>query len=437
MSFSSKQYKILGVGLMRHDVKPKQPKQLTVRLSSDEAAILESALKSKNISANKLIAELLTGWAGTAEHPGQDETLLSSLVTAVTEALRRDPTWAKQAINAASLGVPRESVYYARVGHFQVEKEALAEKFLPWLVERVNHHLRSGGTVGLLIESGTTLKALLDELGPKLKEIDLTAWSGRVEIITNNFPGAESYEAYGRDPQNKIKLNGRETQISDEVPCHLVPGRVLGEYEAVVGSEAEEYVRHKKWKSVGAEGSVRNQTANSKEVLIGVTTGNWVMLQGSSLRPIPLARGWGHRRFKEAVIGICDEVFLISPLCKIFQRGLDEFNRDFIDAAPGEEMTKGRYEEVALPSSARLVTTYRGMRTSIVYNHSKTVRRGLGAENDKEEDYGALTQKPIEEVPHLFYKFDRNSEDPEETQKEKEFPHERTRKEPFLTRYFL
>jgi hypothetical protein len=397
------------------------PKQLTVRLSEEEAEALGEAIHARGVtSINRLTADLLSEWANTGKGLEGDtrRSLAEGLVAAVTETLRRDVTWAKHAINAASLSIPRESVYYARIGHFHAEKKALAESFVPWLLERINYHIELGKKVILLVESGTTLKALFDELGPRLSKIKLDSWRGRVEIITNNFPGAESYEAHGRESGSE-SLDTNAGKISDIIPCHLVPGRVLGEYEAVVGPEALDYLTAK--------------TTTSDAVLIGVVVGNWVMLDGSPLRPIPLARGWGHRELKEAVIRASHEVYLISPLCKIFLRALKEFNADFV-VPPDEEY---RLVDVPTPSRFKLVTTFRGLRTSIVQGHSKTVRRSLCGEQGREDTYDAFVTRQIEDIPHLFFRFDEHSESSEESQKHAEFPHDKTRTEEFLTRYFL
>ena len=107
--------------------------------------------------------------------------------------------------------------------------------------------------MNLVIESGTTLKAILDAIGPQLKarENDLRAViakGGRIRIVTNNFPGAESYQARCKSKecllgeQLPLISNRASNRISDFVTCRLVPGIALREYSAVVGSEARPWV---------------------------------------------------------------------------------------------------------------------------------------------------------------------------------------------------
>ncbi len=214
------------------------------------------------------------------------------------------------------------------------------------------------------------------------------------------------------------------------MPCDLVPGTALQEYSAVVGKKAEGYLKARC-------GEVKERNG----IRIGLAVGNWVMLEGSPAHPTPLARGEGHKSFKEAVLANCDEVFLISPLCKILlaagdnaQSSLDEFNHDFLALKPD---TKGPYERVeldhGLPNRVRLITTARQDPASIVYSHSVIVAGTLRAQ--PRASYQDCVEKPIDELPHFIYPHDSTFTGPED-QLKTELPHRQTRTAAFATKYF-
>jgi len=361
------------------------------------------------------------------------ESLQENLVSAVTEHLRSKPEWAEAAINAASLMDPVVSVYIQRVHHFHSEKKTLSENFVPWLIERILFYARQSRDVYLVVESGTTLKATLDEIGPQFhrKQEFAELRAEQIQIVTNNFPGAESYEAYA----SKTKVG--ERLLEAVVPCHLVPGRALREYSAVVGARAEAYLRA----CCPTEQRLRDA------VYLGLVVGNWVMLEGRPARPVPLARGEGHKSFKEVVLETCDEVFVLTPLCKIFHsnpeksptESLSEFNHDFFEGAvaPTE---KGEYERVSVSdgqlekNSVKLVTTWRSVPMSIVATHSVGVIASLYVA--PKEDYSIYVDKPIAAIPHFFYKHDTHSDRTFEDQLRAELPHKRTRAPDFRAKYF-
>jgi hypothetical protein len=305
---------------------------------------------------------------------------------------------------------------------------------MPWLVRRMLHHIAEGSDVRLVVESGTTLKAALDKLGPCLQGNPDVARldQDQIQIITNNFPGAESYEAFA----SQIDLAGRK--LNDLIPCELVPGRALQEYAAVVGSKAEAYLRD--W--------CRPKQHGRKIVRIGLTVGNWVMLEGTPARAIPLARGAGHKAFKEAVFASCDEIYFISPLCKIIKAdrrrsaadSLNDFNQDLLNTVPTEPDQKGAYMRVDLDSvqpdrdRIKLVTTYRSKSTSIVRLHSRLIMESL--EVEPSADYGSALEKPIRELEHFVYCHDTHSDFPFGEQLKVELPHSRTRVKWFRSKYF-
>jgi hypothetical protein len=269
-------------------VSPEAPGAYTVRLDPDTRARFEEMRQGRKIRA--IGEEAIRLWIRAREEAARsdahdadsttdlEESLRENLVSAVTDHLRANTAWAEAAIKAASLMDPVISVFFRRISHFHSEKQTLSKRFMPWLVQRILHHIRQSHDVRLVVESGTTLKAALDALGPSLQssaEIG-TLRPEQIQILTNNFPGAESYEAYA----STVRLAGHT--LSELVPCELVPGRALQEYAAVVGSKAEAYL--KDW--------CRPTQHGQRIVRIGLAVGNWVMLEGNPPRPTPLARGF-------------------------------------------------------------------------------------------------------------------------------------------------
>jgi hypothetical protein len=396
---------------------------------------LERRLKNRRgkLSDQDLFGEAVRLWLNQKEglaprkHPVE---LKDALVVALTRHLRDNDAWAEAAIVGSNLDVT-VSLYLQRLLHFHEEKLELANQFLKWLMRRLVHFGKQKRRVILIIESGSTLKTVFDVLGPELqKNSELRSLKpGTIEIITNNFPGAESYEA----------LAGRRsdggTSLGDLVPCHLVPGVALREYSAIVGAKAEEYLSASCATAEDDRGTLR----------VGLVAANWVLLEGHEARPTLLARGAQHKSFKEAVLRNCDEAYLVSPLCKIVQtqsnspeEGLRRFNEDF-RGDDAETQEKGEYKRVELlgemnPTKLKLVTTCRNVGGSIVHAHSVSIRRSLTwVEEGKLE---AMAEKPIEEIVHFLYPFDVHSKLKPQKQVKKEMPHKRTQSKQFRHKYF-
>jgi len=416
----------------------------TIRLSKDIAERFKKQLNRAHQSITDAGEHAIRAWLDHQEDPSARgvsvdtdkelaDSLLENLVSAVTEHLRSTPSWAEAAIRAASLADPAVSVYIQRVHHFHSEKLALSRGFVPWLVRRVLHHIVEGHDVRLIIDSGTTLKAVLDDLGPALAEM-LTLHNvefNRVQIITNNFPGAESYEAFA----SRAIAGGHA--LREIIPCQLVPGRALREYAAVVGEMAEKYLR----------AFCGTATADRPTIRIGLVVGNWILLEDSQTAPRPLARGEGHKSFKDVIFDVSDELYLITPLCKIIvpsaKKSIDEnvadFNTDLFGpgTVPGE---KGLYEPVALPTDPavaaklKVVTTSRESTTSIARAHSLVVGTTLKAM--PKDDYMADVGKLIDQLPHFIFAHDAHSQQSFVDQLRAELPHKDTRALAFRRKYF-
>jgi hypothetical protein len=226
---------------------------------------------------------------------------------------------------------------------------------------------------------------------------------------------------------------GMKERISDLVPCHLVPGRALEEYAAVVGTEAGNYVK-----------AFLTKSKRRDSVVIGLVVGNWMMLEQFPGVPVALARGEGHPEFKRLVISVSDEIYFITPLCKVvlgdLNKTTDEIIKDFNESLHklGEEGgARRKYEGVQLPkekrAAAKVVTSMRQNRNSIVVLHSQLVIDRLGKPPD---DYANFALKPVNEIPNLVFAHDEASQKDYSTQLRIELPHKDTRTKWFRERYF-
>lgn len=213
-------------------------------------------------------------------------------------------------------------------------------------------------------------------------------------------------------------------QLSRLFPCRLLPGSILPEYGAIAGAEAEAYLE-----------KIR-ASADGKSRFIGLTVGNWVNVRG--LCPIPLVRGKSHSSFKQTVLATSDEVFVISPLCKIIW-DVDAFNRDLGATDRGLNIDDNRYKALNVsgvtPEKLRLVSTFRHDKKSVVILHSDHLLRQL-KHGERQVEYDSCASSDLKDLPHFFYPFDEYSRFDRKQQIESEFPHERTRADSFLSRHF-
>jgi hypothetical protein len=177
-------------------------------------------------------------------------------------------------------------------------------------------------------------------------------------------------------------------------------------------------------------------------VFIGVATGNWlniVPFEGKAL-PQLLARGRGHGPFKKKLLQVCDEVFVIAPLGKIFLKSVDELNNKLRYSDSAAESQLRSYEVVGMPegkaTAIKLVSTYRDKISSVMRNHSQDVREAIGKFAADPERQQQQTSLPIEQVEHLLFKFDDFSDKSPEAQIEIELPHQQTRTPEFEKLFF-
>ena len=353
----------------------------------------------------------------------------------VSKKLITETKWAEDAIEKAKLGPYSRTLFGERLNHFRVEKDYLVNQFLPWLIRRCKYYIKNKKHVYLLIDSGTTLYTLFKWIGNEAVSCreENDDWINHIEIVTNNLQGMESLMECGR-----VNPNNRFSPLA--IKSQLLPGVPLVIYSAVTGKETEEAIRRLR-KRKDDEKAI--DVINNDFVFIGLVTGNWIRIRSTITRcPIPLARGEGHKEFKEILMNNCDEVYVISPLGKVFKKAsLDTINLSLGFNSDNIDLAKQPYKEVLIDEkksnnlekvkdelnvdkkinaeSVKLVSTSRHS-NRVLYEHSIIVQAELST--DIYSDYSSFIEKNIIEVPHLIFPFDALP-DILSQQIEVEFPH--------------
>lgn len=351
---------------------------------------------------------------------------LSKMYKPLSDLIAKDlisnSEWAVQAIEKAKLGPFSQTLFGDRSGHFREEKKRIAERFVPLLLSRCRYFIKNRGMhVYLIIDSGTTLLPFFTLLGKSTVQAseNRESWVSQVTIVTNNLPGVQALMEVGR-PNPINRYSGLA------VDCRLLPGVPLPVYSAVTGKETEEALRNLH--------NSANNTCAGKAIFIGIITGNWIRIRKTDPRcAVPLARGEGHLPFKQALLDISDEVFVVGPLGKIFANASNSAINRLLglstDAINPEER---EYGELDIDSKkarlVKLITTFR-RNGRLLQNLSRYIEGQLqiGEHVDDERFISAN----VGETENIVYPFDELPVEPY-LEKEMEFPHLHTRKDEFV-----
>lgn len=347
------------------------------------------------------------------------------LATKISEHLAEDHQWATEALEKAKLGPHAATLFGERTTHFEVEKKFMADHFTPILLRRVKRFAEAENHVFILLDSGTTIFPFFERLGNNFIRARANGeeWVDGVALITNNLPGIAKLMEVGRlDPNNRYSPLA--------VACELLPGVPLPIYSAVTGKKAEEALHR-----------IR-EDAPEKSVFIALTAGNWVRLRPEPPAcPVPLARGVGHLDFKRCIIRCADEVFVVTPLGKVFGNAhsdLQEINQALDFSSSNIDPDRQEYHEVQFDSEkasvTKIVTTSRP-NGFLLSNLSLLVREHLGA-REWARDLAGFASASHVQLPHVVFPFDKMPKSLA-YQIEVEFPHPHTRHEEFMKNHFF
>lgn len=346
--------------------------------------------------------------------------------------LKENVDWAVSALERAKLKPRAQTLFGEILSHFHDEKEGIAEHFVPLLLKRCKFHAELGKKVYLIVDAGTTLFPFFERLGRGTVRVyeNKEKWLSNLEIITNNLPGIETLIESGR-----INPNNRYSKLA--VECKLLPGAPLPIYSGITGMETNDALKR-----------LRKEAGDA--VFIGLITGNWIRLNTSTSPncPVPLARGQGHLDFKQVLIDNSDEIYVVTPLGKIFvdipndkdPRKTINTALDFDENHPDPD--KQPYLQVKINNdkakNMKLVSTCRGSRR-VLYNLSSKLFTLLKIdENDNNNNVWDkhFSKSEYHNVPHILFPFDKLS-DIWYLQIETEFPHRNTQREDFITKFFF
>lgn len=359
------------------------------------------------------------------------ERTISNLSAKLKDDLVEDTTWLAQALGRSEFYLYQGTLFGDRSEHFKEEKEILANQFSELLIDYIQKLLKTKDKVVLVVDAGSTLypffRTFADLALSQASYRPKHRWVERLEIVTNNVPGA-------------ISLMGADQGVRSDgvagmpLECSLVAGQPLTEYAAITGQDAIRSLKNIL--------SDRRET-NKSCYTISLVTGNWVRIkQNGAPRPVPLARGSGHLEFKQAAMHQADETFVVAPLGKVFvDTELDEINK-FLKLDQNTDNLKNKaYEETDKHSQdhgidqpkVRLVTTTRVSSAQLLRTHSAVLANVHGvtsSDGTKSNQYlDASSDKPI------LIKFDHEKSDKYD-QMRLEFPHASTRRVPeFLAKF--
>ena len=339
----------------------------------------------------------------------------------LSRALADDPTWARQALEASKLLPYAHTLFGERSQHFKEEKELLAKRFVPMLLERCRRLIESKEDkrdVYLIIDAGTTLFPFFEQIGKlTAKAASQTGkkgkWLKHLHLVTNNLPGMEQLMQVGRlSPFDRYS----PLAIQDS---RLLPGIPIPIFGAVAGKQTQEAVDQLK---------SEKPSGDREAYFISLIVGNWIRIRRKGgACPVPMARGKEHREVKNAVVNGADEIYVVSPLGKVFLECSEERVNQilgFEDDRADQDRTP--YGDVAiseeLSKRVRIVSTDRA-KERLLLGHAKRLGAVLGHCSGDCRDFPSL---PMKEVPHLLFPFDKLPQT-SLAEREAEFPHYHTR----------
>lgn len=359
----------------------------------------------------------------------------ADLANHLAEKLIADPHWAYRALEAAKLLPYKDTLFDERTQHFRKEKQELAIRFTPYLLARCEHIITNlNQDVWLIIDAGTTLLPFFEIIGRETAKLSQKGkdWLKHLHLATNNLPGIEQIIKTGR----RIPADRYSDLAIDD--CFLLPGIPVPLFAAVAGNLTNKMISDLRKNPLQY---TKNQKEFRESTFIALIVGNWIRIRDTPPRcPVPMARGVEHLGVKQAIIENADEIFVVSPLGKIFVDAKNKAVNEalgFKEGSPDAENApyievKTDYqdadtnEEVSKAIKIKLVTTTRP-EGSLLYRHSNRVEDALGP-TKKYPQYSVeqFAQTPIDALSYMIFPFPK----PSDNQYEEftiEFPHYHTR----------
>ena len=368
----------------------------------------------------------------TTSQAARFDSMVSRVASHLKDYLVEDTSWLSRALGKNEFHIYRNTLFGDRSEHFKQEKDHIARSFCDLLIDHIKDRLENHDRVILVIDSGSTLypifRSLSDAAIEQRGHDPRPNWIEKLEVVTNNVPGALSLMESDRPVRN-------DGLAGLPLHCTLVAGQPLTEYGAITGPDANRSLKNI---------LIERKNTFGRCYVISLVTGNWVRIRKSEpICPVPLARGVGHLSFKQVAMHHADETFVIAPLGKVFLKTeLADINKLLRLEPSHSELKKRAYEEVDTgkddiqidESKIRLVTTLRVSKKQILNTHS-TVLSALYGVSDISNLYDKRIADKADGEP-LFIPFDQLVTD-EHEQRSLEFPHSSTRNPEFMNLFHV
>jgi hypothetical protein len=361
-----------------------EPRPTSIRLDEETLERLKKRAKDLELSMNDLVGQLIRGELADAKNVSVEAELAKILAEQVAELLRSDIKWALQILRRANARSPVEGVLKERMAHYAKDKERFSDLFSAFLCGRISEVMKEHKHVYLLLDAGSTILKLCPTLWRRLGELDAEVRGAGLTIITSNYPAASSWTQFLESAEQESAHH--ETAIEFE----LVGGKLQRRYGALTGLRAEEYL-------------TSLSTDNPKRPAgkyFTVLAGNYIRADHSKgpAWPIPLVRGEGQLKVKEAYVQAGDEIYVAGAAPgKIFLASRKEVC---------DRLKQQDYQDVRIPEGKRtrvkLVSALRSV--GILTVHSSLVRKAFGNsifDIDSQEPSGDITS-----MGHLLYQYD-------------------------------
>lgn len=313
-----------------------------------------------------------------------------------------------------------------RKEHFANEKQFLAQKFGKFLIERIRRKCQGLNQVILFIDAGTTLFPFFEVLN-SLDKKQNQGWLRELVVVTNNVAGVYWLSKQVANKSSELAFN-----------CILLPGKLLPEYNAITGFEGsleanlagvlQNLKTHNQIEGIKALRDRKEEISSPSSVkvtIMALVTGNWVRVRNEKpTLPVPLARGRGHLQVKKSMMSAADEVYVISPLGKVFSG----FEKDYFESLLSQTQNHSKnyseaYEELNTADAdlhvnnsrtkIKLITTFRPGENFILSKSSEKIYNLLYDSAVKK-----VTQKTFEDderkfvsasnyrdIPHYMFEF--------------------------------
>lgn len=341
--------------------------------------------------------------------------------------------------------IQSEGVLYSeRMLHFRDEKKYLCDKFSDFLLARIRILSRTTDNIFLFIDSGTTLFHLFSRIGKFAVANSYSTpnhWINKIVIITNNMTGIRLLSKIA------VQENNSKRFVEPVLKCISISGVPYPTYSAFLGFDFFVETELRKSFEVFQPDyvlknfidEIRTKKINCK--IISVVTGSWVRIRETSPRiPLPLARGTGHIQYKQTIVDIADEVYIVATLGKIFAGQSKEQVYSVLDHFASDATNPTHYNELNVTTenfsagNLKLVTTSRPREGYILSNLSEKLEKVdyLDVQRVTLENLYTVRRSfcdlPFSSIPNIMFDYFDVSDNVQK-QFEEEFPHKASREQ--------